>query len=69
MLNIPRQSSEIFTCINCSIAFNNSESQREHYKTDWHRYNLKRKVADLPAVTLTDFNQRVQFQKSEVTSK
>lgn len=53
-----------FTCINCSVKFQNAEIQREHYKTDWHRYNLKRKVAQLPPVTAEDFTKRVLQQKS-----
>lgn len=32
------------TCICCRVVFANSDIQREHYRTDWHRYNLKRKV-------------------------
>uniref|UniRef100_A0A1A9X4N0 C2H2-type domain-containing protein n=1 Tax=Glossina brevipalpis TaxID=37001 RepID=A0A1A9X4N0_9MUSC len=48
-----------FTCINCSVKFANADIQREHYKTDWHRYNLKRRVAELPPVTAEDFQSRV----------
>ncbi len=33
-----------FTCISCHVAFREAAVQREHYKSDWHRYNLKRKV-------------------------
>ena len=40
-----------FTCISCHVAFKEANIQREHYKTDWHRYNLKRKVVELPPVT------------------
>lgn len=58
-----------FTCINCSVKFNNADIQREHYKTDWHRYNLKRKVADLPPVTAEEFQNRVLQQRSaEITA-
>lgn len=48
-----------FTCITCTIGFQNADLQREHYKTDWHRYNLKRKVASLPPVTKADFDGRL----------
>jgi len=30
---------------------------KEHYKTDWHRYNLKRKAANLPVVSMELFEQ------------
>lgn len=53
-----------FTCINCDARFANPEIQREHYKTDWHRYNLKRRVAQLPPVTAEEFQQRVLNARS-----
>lgn len=49
----------VFTCIACRVVFADGATQRAHYKTDWHRYNLKRKVADLPPVTAENFKQRV----------
>ena len=32
--------------------------KRAHYKTDWHRYNLRRKAADLPPVNQESFHAR-----------
>lgn len=52
-----------FTCINCRVAFTDADIQRQHYKTDWHRYNLKRKVADLPPVSAEEFQRRVISQR------
>lgn len=52
-----------FTCISCRVAFKEAEIQRLHYKSDWHRYNLKRKVAELPPVTSEEFQRRVQNQR------
>ncbi len=58
-----------YTCITCHVAFNSNELQRAHYKTDWHRYNLKRKVADLGPITADEFTEKVeaiqQQQRSE----
>ncbi len=51
--------SQLFTCLACQVAFKTAEVQRTHYGTDWHRYNLKRKVADLPPVTSEVFTQKV----------
>ncbi|XP_008187953.2 ankyrin repeat and zinc finger domain-containing protein 1 isoform X2 [Acyrthosiphon pisum] len=31
-------------CTTCQIAFELSEEHRAHYKSDWHRYNLKQKI-------------------------
>ena len=53
-------SSSLYTCITCHVAFYNSELQRAHYKTDWHRYNLKRKVADLGPITADEFAKKVE---------
>lgn len=52
-----------YTCISCRVAFADGEVQRAHYKTDWHRYNLKRKVADMPPVTAENFQERVMAQR------
>ncbi|KAJ8337267.1 hypothetical protein SKAU_G00384870 [Synaphobranchus kaupii] len=52
-----------YTCISCRVAFADGEVQRAHYKTDWHRYNLKRKVADMPPVTAENFQERVLAQR------
>lgn len=45
--------------------FKTPELQREHYKQDWHRYNLKRKVASIPPVTLEEFEQRVKEHREQ----
>lgn len=57
-----------FTCISCRVAFANGDIQRAHYKSDWHRYNLKRKVAELPPVTAESFRDKVLAQKAECES-
>lgn len=57
--------SELFTCVTCHVGFNEHELQRDHYKTDWHRYNLKRKVADMPPVSYQDFSERAKLQKDQ----
>ncbi|KAL5240290.1 hypothetical protein ACI65C_007700 [Semiaphis heraclei] len=31
-------------CTTCQIAFELSEEHRAHYKSDWHRFNLKQKI-------------------------
>ncbi|XP_016150645.1 zinc finger protein 622-like [Sinocyclocheilus grahami] len=53
-----------YTCISCRVQFSDGEVQRAHYKTDWHRYNLKRKVADMPPVTSENFQERVLAQRA-----
>ena len=48
-----------YTCNSCAVAFRNSDAQRTHMRSDWHRYNLKRKVADLAPVSSDDYNEKV----------
>ncbi|KEF63841.1 uncharacterized protein A1O9_01819 [Exophiala aquamarina CBS 119918] len=48
-----------YTCNSCAVAFRNSDAQRTHMRSDWHRYNLKRRLADLPAVSTEDYNEKV----------
>lgn len=54
-----QQSSQLFTCLTCQVAFHTADRQRTHYRTDWHRYNLKRKVAELAPVTAEAFANKV----------
>ncbi|KAM0753904.1 hypothetical protein T439DRAFT_310749 [Meredithblackwellia eburnea MCA 4105] len=48
-----------YTCISCQLAFVDAQSQRQHYQTDLHRYNSKRRVAGLPPVTQLLFDQKL----------
>jgi pre-60S factor REI1 len=41
----------VMTCNACNQEFNEDSEQKLHYKSDWHRYNLKRKIAGVPGVT------------------
>ncbi|GBE81264.1 Cytoplasmic 60S subunit biogenesis factor [Sparassis crispa] len=55
----------LFTCLSCTIAFHSAEEQREHYRSDHHRYNMKRRVAGLPPVSSAIFNQKVLERRAE----
>ncbi|KAL9537167.1 hypothetical protein MBANPS3_012020 [Mucor bainieri] len=57
--------STMFTCLSCQVAFPNSEKQRNHYRTDWHKYNLKRKIANLSSVNAEQFAQKVLAQQQQ----
>ncbi|CAK7898208.1 cytoplasmic 60S subunit biogenesis factor Rei1p [[Candida] anglica] len=48
-----------YTCNTCGLAFATPEDQRVHMKSDWHRYNLKRRVAQLPPIDEDLFNSKV----------
>ncbi|KAG1152681.1 hypothetical protein G6F37_003254 [Rhizopus arrhizus] len=58
-------SGALYTCISCQVAFQSAESQRNHYRSDWHRYNLKRKVVNLPPVTLNQFNAKAEAREAK----
>jgi len=40
--------------------FRSREELAQHYKSDWHKYNCKRKEAGLPLLKEEDFNARLQ---------
>lgn len=48
-----------FTCNTCGIRFSTAELQRQHMRTDWHRYNLKRRVSGLPSIPSEVFAEKV----------
>lgn len=54
------------TCITCQVRFNDADLHRVHFKGDWHRYNLKRKVAELPVVTAEVFESRKETHEKQV---
>lgn len=58
-----------YTCLACGVLFDDANLQRSHYRTDWHRYNLKRKVAELPPVTKEQFVEKVQVQAQKKEEK
>jgi len=58
------QSTHPFTCNTCQVAFRSSELQRAHMQTDWHRYNLKRRVASLPPLSSEIFTEKVIANKA-----
>nr|CAI5819360.1 unnamed protein product [Callosobruchus analis] len=46
------------SCSYCQIQFSDLQIQREHYKLDWHRYNLKQSVLSKPPLTEDEFNEK-----------
>ncbi len=54
-----------FTCLSCRVGFSSNDAQRQHYKTDWHRYNLKRKIAGMIPVSADNFRERVAAQERD----
>ncbi|PTD05778.1 Cytoplasmic 60S subunit biogenesis factor REI1 [Fusarium culmorum] len=48
-----------YTCNTCQVAYRNIDLQKGHMKSDWHRYNLKRRVASLPPISADVFSEKV----------
>ncbi|KAK4487807.1 hypothetical protein RD792_005503 [Penstemon davidsonii] len=55
------------TCNACNTEFVDDVEQKLHYKSEWHRYNLKRKVAGVPGVTESLFEARQSALAQEKT--
>jgi len=67
MLNLSNSNTcSAFSCSTCRVTFDDNEAQRAHYKQDWHKYNLKRKIAGLPTITEHEFIElnRNEMQKN-----
>ncbi|KAF2130352.1 hypothetical protein P153DRAFT_365963 [Dothidotthia symphoricarpi CBS 119687] len=62
------QSTHPFTCNTCQVAFRSSDLQRTHMQTDWHRYNLKRRVAELPPLSSEIFTEKVLANKASAAA-
>ncbi|AMD19291.1 HBR390Cp [Eremothecium sinecaudum] len=58
-----------YTCNSCALAFSTGEDQRSHMKTDWHRYNLKRRVAQLPPIDEPTFDEKASRLAENETEK
>mmetsp|Transcript_8215 Transcript_8215/g.24183 ORF Transcript_8215/g.24183 Transcript_8215/m.24183 type:complete len:358 (+) Transcript_8215:51-1124(+) len=50
-----------FSCKTCpGGAFDSAQAHREHFKSDWHKYNLSLKTKNLPTVPFEEFTERAQ---------
>ncbi|XP_020787567.2 ankyrin repeat and zinc finger domain-containing protein 1 [Boleophthalmus pectinirostris] len=50
--------SDKMSCLACKCSFTNREEQMEHYKLDWHRFNLRQKMEGLSPVTVEEFERK-----------
>lgn len=55
---VDQTGSDSITCSFCKINFTDSAQQRQHYKSDWHRYNLKQKLKSLEPISEENFEQQ-----------
>jgi pre-60S factor REI1 len=52
------------TCICCHLFFKTAKEQRDHYKSELHHFNLRRKVAELPPLTPEVFEEKAKNLKN-----
>ncbi|KAF9203852.1 hypothetical protein BGZ49_005974 [Haplosporangium sp. Z 27] len=65
-INVPTPSiAQSTTCLTCSIRLPSLETQQLHHKSDWHTYNLKRKMVNLPPVSADVFAQLVNTSREQ----
>ncbi|KAM5229358.1 tRNA endonuclease ANKZF1 isoform 2-T2 [Ctenodactylus gundi] len=57
ILQTPLDISEKLFCSACDQTFQNHQEQREHYKLDWHRFNLKQRLKNKPFLSALDFEK------------
>ncbi|XP_008110324.1 tRNA endonuclease ANKZF1 [Anolis carolinensis] len=53
-------------CSACSRSFDSREEQTEHYRLDWHRFNLKQRLLGRQMLTVEEFE--VKTQAGDVSS-
>ncbi|XP_034430360.1 ankyrin repeat and zinc finger domain-containing protein 1 isoform X1 [Hippoglossus hippoglossus] len=56
--SLTREVSDKMVCSACRCPFIHREEQTEHYKLDWHRFNLRQKLSGLPPVTMEEFEKK-----------
>lgn len=54
-------------CSVCRVAFDSVEFQREHFKLDWHRFNLKQKLLDKPILSEEAFEETISGEVSSIS--
>ncbi|XP_026151750.1 ankyrin repeat and zinc finger domain-containing protein 1 isoform X2 [Mastacembelus armatus] len=56
--SLVKEVSDKMLCSACKCPFIHREEQMEHYKLDWHRFNLRQKMAGLAPVTVEEFERK-----------
>lgn len=56
--SLSREVADTMICLACQCPFDSREEQMEHYKLDWHRFNLRQRIVGLPPVTVEEFERK-----------
>ena len=57
----------LYTCVNCQLTFPHEEDYKQHYRSEHHRYNIKRKLIGLPPLSLNDYTIRITIHIQSLT--
>ncbi|CAK7905342.1 protein Vms1p [[Candida] anglica] len=56
------------TCTSCAVEITSPEERRNHYKSDFHRFNIKRSIEKLDPVSEEEFENLIEGQSIESLS-
>ncbi|OJD16933.1 hypothetical protein ACJ73_08839 [Blastomyces percursus] len=56
----PDGTAAVTSCSLCQVSFQNVQEQREHVKSDHHRYNLKSRLRGTPVLDEVEFNKAIR---------
>lgn len=57
----------VMRCSVCQVIFDSVDTQREHFKLDWHRFNLKQKLMGKPILSEDAFEETVSGELSSIS--
>lgn len=58
------ETNHTFFCSNCQFNIEDEKSYKMHYKSDFHRYNIKRKLLALQPASYEQYLKRKNSKKS-----
>lgn len=56
-------------CSTCNAVVGDSKQYREHFKSEWHKHNLKRKTRNLPPLTAEECLADMDLEDSKADLK
>lgn len=60
---------EHYICRTCKVKFTDLTIFRNHYRSEWHRYNMHMTVNELSPITLEDFQKKEAMYRENNTSQ
>ncbi len=65
---LAQSSSTAITCSTCEVQLEDRVAQTEHYKLDWHRFNLKQRLCGQRHLTEEQFEQMLETEEADQLS-